>query len=573
MPDRRFRPSWPHDIARDVDEEIASHLAERQDEYLARGLDPDAAADAARRRFGDRQRVADLCRGIDRGADLHERWRQMLTDLRQDAFYALRLFRRSRGFAVTATLTLALGIGATTAIFTLANWALLRPVPGVADPRNVAVFWVGRHQTSDSFTPAYLSYPNLTDVVARVQTMTLAGYGSSGGPVPVAGNGQAARPVYAQYADGGYFTTLGVAMQIGRPFTAAEDRPPSPFLGAVISNRLWQSMFQRSPDVLQQTLQVAGVRFAILGVAPRGFHGTERISMTDLWLPGAATPIVMHTPARYDTRTRGGYYELVARLKPNATWPQAQAELESLRAWLRETYPGENGKFAQVGFHFMGPIGPRPSPLGRDAMTRVIGVAAGSASALVLLIACANVAGLLLVRGVQRRGEVGIRKALGASRARLVRQHVAEGLLLWTAGGLLAVTGVLLLTGPINPASLLGFGTLDLDLAIDWRVLAFSAAVSLVVGVLSAIGPALRATRVEAVETLRAAGSAATRRSRAGHLLAVLQLGAALTLLIGAYLLSSTLVHLWRVPLGFEPAHTIILAIEPAWVGYTQASA
>ena len=263
----------------------------------------------------------------------------MLTDLRQDLAYALRLFKRSPGFAAVSITTLALGMGATTTIFTLANWALLRPVPGVTDPANVSVIWVGQYNDRGGFTVSSLSYLNLADAVPRLQTFSLGAYQACGGPV--AGGGQSARNLSMQCVTASFFDVLGVRMQVGRPFTAAEDRPPSPFLGAVISDRLWQSMFQRRPDVLGQTLDIAGVRFAILGVAPRGFHGTERLSTADVWIPGSSQPIIRHMPAlRFDNREGAGYYELVARLTPGATWAAAKARNGSAARLAPGAAPG-----------------------------------------------------------------------------------------------------------------------------------------------------------------------------------------------------------------------------------------
>ena len=565
---KKERRPWPSEIAQDIDEEIASHLEERREEYAARGLDAVEAEAAARRKFGNREDVAETCRAIDRRVHEQERWVSMVTDLRQDLGYAVRQFRRNPGFAAVAILTLALGMGATTTIFTLANWALLRPVPGVADPANVSVFWVGRPGDKGSFNPGRLSYPNLADAIARVKSMSLGAY-QRGGPVAVAGGGQAARNVATDYVTAGYFDVLGVQMQMGRPFNAAEDTPPSPFLGAVISDRLWQSMFHRDPGVLQQPLDIAGIRFSILGVAAPAFHGTERLSNTDIWLPGASYPIVSHMPtARYDARGTGGYFELVARRVPGATWPQAQAELQSLRAWLRDEYPNENAKFGTTGFHLMGPIG--PPPLGRQILQRVIGFAAGSASALVMLTACANVAGLLMIRGIARRSEIGIRKALGAGRWRLIRQHLVEGMLLWTLGGAAAVTLVMFLRSTVDIGSFVGIGSLDMAPPIDWRVLAFTGAVSLVVGLVFSIDPAIRATRADPAETLRSATPAATRRMFAGTSLAVFQLSASLTLLVGAFLLAATLMNLARVPLGFDPGGVFGFYVQPSSVGYAE---
>lgn len=493
----------------------------------------------------------------------------MLADLRQDVAYALRLFKRSPGFAAVAIGTLALGLGATTTIFTLANWALLRPVPGVTDPAEVSIIWVGQSRETGSFTVASLTYPNLADARARLKTMAIGAY-QDGGLVPVAGGGQTARNIQTQYVTGTYFEVLGVSMQRGRPFTVAEDTPPSPLLGAVISDRLWQSMFHRRPDVFEKTIDVAGVRFQILGVAARGFHGTERLSTTDLWLPGASQSIVRHMPAlRFDGRNGPGFYELVARLEPGASWPKARAEMEALRAWLQEQYPEENALFATAAFHLMGPIGPHP--LGRKMMEKVVGTTAFGASALVMLIACANVAGLLTIKGLGRGHEVAVRKALGAGRGRLLRQHVAEGLLLWAAGGAGALGLLLLLRETLDVAAVMGMGTIDIAPPIDWRVLAFTGVASLAVGLLFATLPAISATRREAAETLRATPQTVSRRRVVGTSLTVFQIGAALPLLVGAFLLVGTLRHLAAVPLGFDVGGLYGFLLRPAAVGYTEA--
>jgi predicted permease len=566
--DRRFRPTWPSDISRDVDDELAAHVDERRQEYVARGLDPDAAAAAAARRFGNRDAVADVCRRIDRGAMNTEKRRHMLADLRQDLAYGLRLFRRSPGFAAIAIVTLVLGMGATTTMFTLANWALLRPVPGVSDPANVGIVWVGTFSDRGSFSVSSLSYPNLADISARLRTIAIGGYQQSA--APVSGGGQAARNLSIQHVTASYFDVLGVRMQIGRPFTAAEDAPPAPFLGAVISDRLWQSVFQRSPAVLDQRLDVAGITFAILGVAGPGFQGTERLSTTDVWLPGASQAVVRRmTALRYDTRDGAGFYELVARLRPGASWGAAQAELDTLRAWLREEYPQENGKFARDGLHVMGPIGPHP--LGRRMMERAVGLTTFGASALVMLIACANVAGLLTIKGLGRRQETAVRKALGAGRGRLLRQHVVEGLLLWAAGGAGALALLLLLRRALNIPELMGMGTLDALPPIDWRVLGFTAAVSLVIGIAFSAVPAIRATRTDAAETMRVTSHAVTSRRFVGTSLAVFQLGAALTLLVGALLLAGTLRHFAAVPLGFDTRGLSAFFVTPRAIGYGEA--
>jgi predicted permease len=565
---RRDRRPWPAEIARDIEEELASHLDEVREELNARGVPEEEAAAAAARRFGNRETVAAACREIDRRAHASERRIRMLTDLRQDLGYALRLFRRHPGFTAIAILTLALGMGATTTIFTLSNWALLRPVPGVRDPGNVSVIWVGTFRSSGSFTVSSLSYPNLADIASRLQSLTIAGYQRGGGPV--AGGGQLARTIDMQYVTASYFDVLGVRMQLGRTFTAAEDAPPSPAQHAVISDRLWQSMYHRSPDALGKTLDVAGIPFIVVGVAAPQFHGTERLSTTDLWLPGSSQGIVRRMPTlRYEARNGPGFYELVARLKPGASWSTAKGELESLRAWLREQFPKENGKFDRDGLHVMGPIGPHP--LGRTMMQKIVGWTSFGASALVLLIACANVAGLLIIKGIGRRQETAVRKALGAGRGRLLRQHLTEGLLLWAAGGAAALGLLFLIRETFDIAGLMGMGAIEMVPPIDWRVLAFTAGVSLLVGVVFSAVPGIRATRADAAETMRAAGQSVTHRRFVGTSLAVFQLAAALTLLVGALLLVGTLRNLAAVPLGFEADGLHVFIVQPAAVGYKEA--
>lgn len=563
-------PRWPSEIDRDVDEEIASHLDLRREELVANGVAPADAAAAAARKFGNRDDVAEACRLIDRKYRDQERRTGMLTDLRQDLGYAVRLFSRSPGFAVIAILTLAIGIGATSTIFTLANWALLRPLPGVADPDRVAIVWVGR-AADRGFYPSRLSYPNLADAVGRLQTISLGAY--QGGSVSASAGGPSdeARNLGAQFVTASYFDVLGLRLQIGRPFTSAEDVPPSPFLGAVISDRLWTSMFGRDPAVLQRTLTLSGVRFAVLGVAPPGFQGTERLSSTDLWLPGTSEAIVNHQKLlRYDARNSGGFYELVARLRPGATWPQAQAELDSLRAWLRDEYPADNQNFKTSGFTVMGPVG--PPPMGRERLPKLVRLM-GAASLLVLLIACANVAGLLTIKGVGRRSEIAVRKALGAGRWRLVRQQLAEGTLLWLCGGAAALLVVLLLRRAFDVSSVVMVRGLDTTPPIDWRVLSFTLVSSLLVGLAFSVLPALGATRAEAAETLRATTPAATRHGFAGASLAVFQLAASLTLLVGAFLLVGTVRHLARVPLGFDPQGLVVFYVRPGSIGYSEPEA
>ena len=315
---------------------------------------------------------------------------------------------------------------------------------------------------------------------------------------------------------------------------------------------------------------VNGVALTVIGITAPGFQGTDRVRANDLWMPGNLSALVNHGRAAVASRAAGGFYEWVARLAPGVNGQQVQAELQTLTAWLAEQYPEANKKFTQqVKLHVLGPIG--VDPLLRSRLSTSLALMMGL-GALVLLIACANVANLLIMRGVGRASETAVRKALGASRFRLLRQHLTEGVTLWTLGGIGGTLLAIWLTRLMEGMPLAG-RTPIADVPVDWRVLAFTAVLSLIVGLLFSVLPARRAVRVEAAEMLKSAGSSVTRR-RFGpaSILTIVQLAASLTLVVGALLLVRTLQNLGRVELGFDPRGVSALSVRPGMVGYTEAA-
>ncbi len=567
--DRPERRIWKPDVRQDVDDELAFHLEMRQRELAERGAALRDARDEALRRFGNLNAVAAVCRDIDERWYREQRRASMWVDFRQDVGYALRRLARAPGFTIAAVATLALGIGATTAIFGLVNWTLLRPLPGVANPSALAWVWSGSWSDRGSFTVSRLTYPNYLDIAPRLRAITgLAGI--QGQSAAVAAGEHSARPVPAQLVTASYFDVLGVRFAVGRPFTAEEDAPGRPTPVAVISDRLWTSLFARSPSALGQTMHVNGVALTVIGITAPGFQGTDRVRAIDLWIPGNVSPLVNHGSAAVASRAAGGFYEWVARFAPGVNGQQAQAELQTLAAWLAEQYPEANKKFTQqVKLHVFGPIG--VDPLLRGRLSTSLGLMMGL-SGLVLLIACANVANLLIMRGVGRASETAVRKALGASRSRLLRQHLTEGVTLWTLGGLGGTLVAIWLTRLMEGMPLAG-RTPIADVPMDWRVLGFTAVLSLVVGLLFSVLPARRAIRVEAAEMLKSAGWAVTRR-RFGpaSLLTIVQLAASLTLVVGALLLARTLQNLGRVELGFDPRGVSAMFVQPGMVGHKEAA-
>jgi putative ABC transport system permease protein len=496
---------------------------------------------------------------------------RLLHSVGQDVRFAVRSFGRRPLFTAAALVTLALGVGATTAVFGFANAVLFRPIPGVRDADRLGIVWFGRQSSGGGISVAGVSYPNLDDLNAQLTAFEpLAGYQPGGAHVAAAD----ANPerLGVQFVTPSFFAVLGVQPILGRTFTADEDDPVQGGVPVtVISHRLWIRLFDGTPDVLEGSLRINGLPFDVIGVLPEGFHGTERLDDTDLWFPGTTLPYVNHFPAEfsnYADRGRGGYYSFVARLAPGATWGDAEAELRAASARLAELHPGVNDKFTEGVQPFVYP-GIGVMPLAKSGTVSTFNLLFGIV-ALILLIACANVANLLLFRAVTRRGERAVRTALGATRRRLVRQHLTENLLLWIAGGI-AGLGVAWLTVRIFHGTQL-FAVRVQDVAIDWRVAGFALAASLVTGLIFGLLPAVFAPSTELVAALKDAARTETgKRALVRSGLTVLQMAATVTLLVGALLFVRTLLELGRVELGFDPRGVTTAIVNPGDQGYDQA--
>ena len=547
----------------DMHDELQFHVDACAEDLARQGVPQDEAYRRARRAFGLVGAAEDECR--------QSKGLRVVDDLRQDLRHAARVLATAPGFTLIAVLILALGIGATTAIFSLANWTLLRPVPGTDDPQDVRIVWSGQWNDRRGFSPVFVSYPNYFDLLPRLKT--LSGFaGMQGGSVSLATDRDPGRIIRTNFVTASYFDVLGVQFRVGRGFTSEEAAADGTARVAVISDHLWRSAFDRSADLFRERVRINGVEFTIIGVTARGFRGPERVSSVDLWLPGGTSPIVHHRPLDFTDRGTGGFYEFLARIAPGASWAQVETELASLVPWLVQQHPEVNGRLKPYALHLFSPIGLGGLPTNGGRLRSMLAVMM-AASALVLLIVCSNVASLLMMRGVGRRNEVAIRKALGAGRVRLIRQHATEGLLLWLVGGTVGVLFVWLLARLLDVAPLLGMRPVDDQVPIDWRVLTFAAAVSLCIGLAFSLWPAVRAVRTDAGETLRETTQLATgRRATIGAALSAVQLAAALTLLIGTLLLAGSVRHLLEIPLGFNPADVTTFYVDPSSLGYSEAA-
>ena len=454
---------------------------------------------------------------------------------------SLRGLARHRRFALAAVLSMALGAGANTTVFTLLNAVLLRPLP-VQDPDRLAALF-----TVDTHNPGNLlcSYPNYKDYRDRNQVFSsLLVY--SAVSVNVTGHGSP-QSLVGQIVSGNYFETLGVRMALGRGFTPEEDATPDAHPVAVIGYGLWMRMFGGNPGVGGQALELNGRPYTIVGVAPRGFQGLDTLLAAEVWVPMAMYRHIYPYPEWVELR-RALLFPVVGRLRPGVSLRQAEASMATVVSGLDREYPQDNeGRRVILTSLAEATI----SPTTRPGIAKA-GAALGIVASLVLLIACGNVANLLLARGAGRGKEIAVRLAMGASRWRLVRQLLIESTvlaLLGGAAGLLFAWWARDVLWAMRPP-LFTYSAVHLDL--DYRVFGYALAVSLVAGVIFGLVPALRATQTDLACDLKERSGVA-RGGTARSALVVAQVALSLVALIGAGLFARSLANAAHVDLGFAP--------------------
>jgi predicted permease len=554
------RRYWDRERAR----ELESYLEIETDENVARGLPPDEARAAARRKLGNDVRIREDIYLMNTIA--------FLDALGRDLRYGARVLRRNPGFATVAVLSLALGIGANTAIFQLLDAVRLRTLP-VEDPSSlVEVRIAERKGPAGSFTGRYPLLTNPLWEGIRDQAAGFARMAAWGTTRFDLADGGEARYAEGLWVSGGFFDTLGVSPAAGRLLTAAEDRRGCASPGVVVSHAFWQRELGGDPSAIGRPLRLDGHPFPILGVTERGFAGAEVGRSFDVAVPLCAEPI-LQSGGSYLDRPDAWFLAVIARLPPGWTVERATAQLAAIspglfQATVSPRYPPEIARRYQGyrlgAFH----AGTGLSAL-RQRYERPLWLLLAT-TGLVLLIACANLANLMLARASAREREIAVRLAIGASRGRLVRQLMAESLLLALVG---AAGGVLLafwLSG-----SLLAFLTTDasplfLDLRPDPRVLGFTAALAVLTCVLFGLAPALRATHLAPGAALKARGSASIAgKGRFGlrRGLVVAQVALSLVLVVGALLFVGTLRNLMTVDPGFRTDRVLGVSLDLSRAG------
>lgn len=505
-----------------LDQEIRFHLDTHASELIARGYDPGEARRLARLELGGPEQVKENCRDA-RGA----RW---LEDLSQDLRYVLRTMRRQPGFATIALLTLALGTGATTAMFTVVNGVLLKPLPFPQPDRLSAL----QEQTDWSTQWGNLwafTYPNYLDCKRESRALDMAAWRYGSGTLSEPGEPE---NVESREVAAGVFAMLGIPLLRGREFLPEEDRTGAKQV-AIISYSLWQQRFNGSPSAIGQQLTFEGKAYTITGIAPARF----RLGDGD---PDVFTPIGQSAePVMRDREAHPGI-RVWARLRPDVTLAAARAELELIGQRLEKEYPKSNKGRIFVAETLRPNVGDV-----RPTLWLLLG-----AVGMVLLIGCVNVAALLLARALSRERELAMRMALGAGRGRVVRQCLTESAVLGLCGGAL---GILLAAAGIRPFVAFWPGSLPRadEVQLDWRVLLFALGVSLACGLLFGLAPALRAPSRDLEQTLRAGGRTLTAGSNRLHGgLVVSEIALAVVLLVSAGMLGRTLLHLSAIDPGLN---------------------
>jgi len=553
----------------EIVEELALHLEAAYEDALADGLSAAEAEARAVQCYEWRLLECELSRAEQPPAarvlqspleSIERKGGMRMESLLQDLRFGARMLVKQPGFTLIAALTLALGIGANTAIFSLVNALLLRSPAGVEQAEQlVLVTWEG-----SGLGPSYPDYIDYRD-----RNTTLAGLATFGPTTLHLGVGDEAERIPATLVSGNYFTVLGVKAARGRTLITDDDTAPGANPVTVISDGLWRRRFNADPNVVGKTVRLNGYPFTVIGVAPPEFIGVETGRATGVWVPismaAQADPTSAGSP---HTRVARGWLKAFGRLKPNVSLVQAQAELSGLARVLEQTFPDTN---KGVGVRLVPNLGLGPEQR-NDArnFTSLLAAVAG----LVLLIACANVANLLLARGQRRQKEIGIRLALGATRLRLIRQLLTESLLLALLGGALGAFVAFWLSEPMK--NFVAFGQENypaLDLSLDTRVLGFTFLVAVVTGLLFGLIPGLQAARTELTPVLRDAALSGRGKLRINlnGLLVIGQIALSLVVLIAAGLFVRTLQKAQSVHPGFNTSQVVTASLDVGKQGYSES--
>src|SRR5262245_9186112 len=557
------------DPAREAEiiEELSQHLEDRCTESHAIGATTEEAYRAALAELSESETLQRELRRVEQQVSLEpitlgtNRRTNMIADFWQDLRYGARMMVRNPGFTLIAALTLSLGIGANTAVFSFINALLFKPLRGVTEPERLAQVsrtYEGRGFSEFSY-PDYLDYRDHQTVMTGLAVRAAGSFNLN--------DGREAERVEGEQVSGNFFDLLGVKPDRGRLLTSADGLEDGGNLVVVISHRFWLRRYDADPDVIGKTIKLNGYDYTVVGVADKEFEGIRAGSKMDVWVLITTIRQTDRSGANILSERDASYLEMFGRLKPGVTIERANAEFSTIARQLELAYPQTNAKDGARVY----------SDLGMDPEVRMIirrfsfipFVAVG----IVLLIACANVAGLQLARTNVRRKEIGVRLALGAGRARLVKQMLTESLMLALLGGVFGILiGVWMVQWLIsvlpNDFRELSF---KFDFGVDWRVFAFTLAASTLTGVLFGLIPAMQASKTDLVSALKDARSSGGRRAGLRGAMVVTQVALSFVLLIATGLLVRTLRNAHAIDLGYEVENLFTARIDLPDQNYNEA--
>lgn len=536
------------DVERDVDQELRFHFDACVSDLVAGGLSREEAQREARRRFGDVERYRRSMERLDRARYRRHRVARWFDIVRQDVGYTLRGMRRSPGFTIGVATTVALGVGANTTMFGVIDRILLTPPPHIVKPSEIKRLYVQRVFLSRTYISASLTYPDVQD---WVNSEVFAGVGTFAPRQLTLGRGTAAAQVRATFASASFFTVLGARPAFGRNMLPEDDVVGAEGV-ALLGYEFWQRHFDGDEEVLGRVLSVGPSTVTVVGVLPKGFSGVD-LAPVDVWLP-----LHQLTSIARGQTSRGSYFlNAVVRVRDENRVIAAGAEATRVHRLARL----DNASYDPEATVILAPLQAANGPRATDESQ--VARWLGAVAAIVLVIACANVANLLLARGTAKRREIAVRLSLGAGRARLVAQLLIESVVFAGMGGLGALAVAHWGTQLVGSLILPGAGWTDV--VANPRVLAFTAIASVLTGLVAGVVPAIQSSRAVVTEALKeSARGGSLRRSqmRSGFLVA--QASLAVVLLVGAGLFVRSLSAIRAVDLGFDLEGVALVMLETA---------
>ena len=568
----------------EIIEEVAQHLEDRYRELRSAGrTDADAAAEAWRELeaadvLGREVSRVERPQPLDLPAAGATPTGRVLSSLLTDIRFAFRTLRKNPSFSIPVLLALALSIGPTTAILSISNWLMWRPLPGVQRSHELGIAWFGRwFKDGDGMSPSDVSHQNIADLKrAATSIVAFAGVQERRDNLVIADRLPELTWTAAVTPD--FFQSLGLPIRVGRDFQPADDLAPFGSPVAIISEGLAQLAFGGSAEAIGKRFTLNRQPFEVIGVVGAGFAGLDRLRQVRVWFTHATMPYLqgVKDPSRYTQRGGGSTSMFVVRLAPGRQWSDVQTELTNLATALGTSYPEDNQKF------LAGPnreaVTPRVFPgLGEDPLMRrrtrttvTLLIAVGS---VLVLLGCANVANLMVFRASKREREVAVRKALGASSARLIQLQLTESWLLAVCGAGFGLTLAVVLKSVLQNLMFPPVAGIAPSIPFDLRVLGLTLVVATGTGIVAGLAPAWIASRSRLASALGRSGTRSVFRTpKLRSALAAVQLSLSLMLLIGAVLLVTTVRNLHAVDLGFNPDRITTMGVSLSSQGYTSGS-